>query len=817
MVAISPLQRKLLRDLSAARAQFGAVVLIIIFGVAAFVTTYESYQNLYISYERTYDRLSMADYWITVDYLPVRASRDMNKIPGVTAQGRIIGNVKIDLQLEGGQRVEGRVVSLPAETHPEINDVSVEMGSYFSPGGRREILVEKGFAEYHHLEPGDWLTLERGETKAPFRVAGVVVSPEYIWIAKSFQEPMPTAMTFGILFMPQSRAEALFGMNGLVNEINLILDEEADSQEALAAVKQVLHRYHIKRITEQNEPVAISTRKIDIVRGVRTAHMVERQDQPSHHLLKQDLDGFQQMSVLFPALFLSLAALAIYVLLSRLVEAQRVQIGLMRALGYSRLQVLGHYIGFALAVGLLGSVVGALVGHLVAGTLTSFYIGFLRIPYTVLRPQWSVVIIGIIIGTTVPLLAGILPAWSTSRLRPAEAMRPPPPPTAHRTLVELLLPFIPRLPSTLKLPLRNTFRNLRRSLFMATGVMSATAMILISLSFMDMMDWIVVTQFEKIQNYDARVIFQGIGSEATARYIEHLDGVSAGEAILEHPYRISLADEVHDTAIMGMEPDSTMYHLLTPQGDRVTVTEDGLLLPLPVRDQLGAELGDLLRLEPTVGTVGEAETHVAGIIDEPLGGRAYLPLDDAQDLLDLPGAATGVLLRFDGEPSPQLLKHIYDLPQVASIEFAGGLRDFIDEMMGFFWAFIGVMLAMSFGLGIAIIFNGVTVNVLERRREIAIMRAVGMSNRQLTAIITLENLGIALLGILIGLPAGYYIANYFMEQASTEMMSMPAIIYPRSYLIAALCSLVILLLSQLPPIRQVCRMSLPTATKDWSE
>lgn len=817
MVAISPLQRKLLRDLSAARAQFGAVVLIIIFGVAAFVATYESYQNLYISYEHTYDRLSMADYWITVDYLPVRATRDMNKIPGVTAQGRIIGNVKIDLKLAGGQRVEGRVVSLPAETHPEINDVSVEMGSYFSPGGRREILVEKRFAEYHHLEPGDWLTLERGETKAPFRVAGVVVSPEYIWIAKSFQEPMPTAMTFGILFMPQSRAEALFGMNGLVNEINLLLDEGADSQEALAAVKQVLHRYHIKRITGQNEPVAISTRKIDIVHGVRTAHMVERHDQPSHHLLKQDLDGFQQMSVLFPTLFLSLAALAIYVLLSRLVEAQRVHIGLMRALGYSRLQVLGHYIGFALAVGLLGSVIGALVGHLVAGTLTSFYIGFLRIPYTVLRPQWSVVIIGIIIGTIVPLLAGILPAWSTSRLRPAEAMRPPPPPAAHRTFVELLLPFIPRLPSTLKLPLRNTFRNLRRSLFMATGVMSATAMILVSLSFVDMMDWIVVTQFEKIQNYDARVIFQGIGSEATARYIERLDGVSAGEAILEHPYRISLADEVHDTAIMGMEPDSTMYHLLTPQGDRVRVTEDGLLLPLPVRDQLGAELGDLLRLEPTVGTVGEAETHVAGIIAEPLGSRAYLPLEDAQDMLDLPGAATGVLLRFDGEPSPQLLKRIYDLPQVASIEFAGSLREFIDEMMGFFWAFIGVMLAMSFGLGIAIIFNGVTINVLERRREIAIMRAVGMSNRQLTAIITLENLGIALLGILIGLPAGYYIANYFMEQASTEIMSMPAIIYPRSYLIAALCSLVILLLSQLPPIRQVCHMSLPTATKDWSE
>jgi putative ABC transport system permease protein len=817
MVAVSKLQRKLFRDLLEGKAQFGAVVIIIIFGITTFVATYESYQNLYLSYEDTYQRLSMADYWITVDYLPERAIREIDQIQGIDARGRIIRDIAIDLELESGQRVEGRVVSMPTEEHPGINDVIVTSGTYFSPGGRREILVENSFAEFHQLELGEWLTLEREGRKIPMRVMGTVSSPEYLWVAKSFQEPAAMPSTFGILFIPQTMAEEIFVMDGMVNEINLLGDENTDWEETLGQVRKVLNRYGIKRASSQNEPVPLDIRKIDIIQGVRTAFMVEREYQPSHHILKQDLDGFKQMSVLFPMLFLTLAAMAIYVLLNRLIESQRTQIGLMRALGYGKSRVLWHYISFALVIGLLGSIIGAILGHVLSGVFTGFYIGFLKIPYTVTQTQWTSVLIGIAIGVIIPLLAGVISAGSASRLRPAEAMRPPAPHAAHRTLLEILFPFMTKLPSLLKIPLRNAFRNPRRSLFMATGAMSATAMILVSMSFVDMMDWVWTTQFDRIQKYDARVIFQGIGSEATVHHIEQFQGVERAEAILEQPYRMKLGEEVQDSAIRGMEPGSIMYNLLDPDGNLIAVTDDGLLLPLPLRDQLGAQTGDLLYLEPIIGTVGETQIRVTGIVMEPMGGRAYLSLDDAQELLQLPGGATGALVNFAGNPSPELLKRIYKLPQVMSVEFASGLMEYFDEMMSFFWAFIGVMLAMSFGLGIAIVFNGVTVNVLERRREIAIMRAVGMNNRQLTVIITLENLFIAGLGLALGLPGGYYIAHYFMEQASTEMMSMPAVIYPRSFVIATIGTIIILLVSQLPAIRKVTTMSLPTVTKDWSE
>lgn len=196
-----------------------------------------------------------------------------------------------------------------------------------------------------------------------------------------------------------------------------------------------------------------------------------------------------------------------------------------------------------------------------------------------------------------------------------------------------------------------------------------------------------------------------------------------------------------------------------------------------------------------------------------------MPLEEAQKLFNLPGAATSVFVQFLGEPSPELLKRIYNLPEVASIEQVSAFKDYMDESMGAMYAMVGVMLALSFGLGLAIVFNGVTVNVLERRREIAIMRAIGMSDRQLTSIITMENLGISMIGILIGLPLGYQLAKYLIEAqtASMENMSYTAIIYPRSYLIAAVCSIIIMLLSQIPAIRRMTKMSLPTVTKDWSE
>ena len=820
MVAIPKLHLKLLRDIKTAKIQYGAVAFIIFLGITIFICGYEAYLNLDISYNAYFDRLNMGDYWVSVNEIDDRAVRQMNEIPGVTAIGRITGDVNIDMGRETGEKVAGRVISLPSDNYPDVNIVQIVSGGYFSPKFGREILVENHFADYHKIKPGDWLTIEQEGVKAKFKVMGVVVSPEYLWVTKSAQEPMPSPRTFGVFFMPESTAEELFGMDGKSSELILQVAPGFDRGQVLDKVKDILRRHYIGRMTSKDDPVKVRTREIDIIRGVRTAYMTQRKDLPSVQLLRQDLEGFSMLAFLFPLLFLTMASLSIYVLLSRLIESQRTQIGLMRAIGYSRLSILFHYMGFALVVGIAGSALGAIAGHLLANGLTETYVAQLNIPNIIIVTHWGVIIAGILIGTGIPLVAGLIPAWSTLSIQPAEAMRPSIPASGNRIIMRVLAFLLGPFPYVLKVPLRNIFRNVRRSLFMASGVASAVILILVSMSFVDAVESTFSMQFDVVQQYDAQVYLQGIGAASTAAYIGNLKGVKETEAILDMPYRIRYGNNTVDTSILGLPKDSSMYKLITPDGVPIDVVSDGVLLPFSFRERLGAQVGDTVQLEPLVGTVGETEKRLAGYIQTSMGARAFMPLREVQKLQHNLGAATGVFVKFDGPPSSELLKRMYDMPQVASVELVSDTRALMDEMIGFFWVMIGFMLMMGVTLGVAIIFNGVTINVLQRTREMAVMRAVGLGDFALVNMLSLENFLIGLVGIAMGIPLGRWVARLFMEasqRGAEDVFSIVLTILPRSYIIAVAVALVVLLISQIPALLQVYRQNLATVTKEWSE
>jgi putative ABC transport system permease protein len=492
----------------------------------------------------------------------------------------------------------------------------------------------------------------------------------------------------------------------------------------------------------------------------------------------------------------------------------------MRSIGYSTRSVLFHYLGFALIVGIAGSITGVIAGHLLANWLTENYVKQLNIPIIEIEAHWGALIAGLAVGILIPLLSGLLPAWATTRIQPAEAMRPPAPRTGNRFLMKGLMYLLRPFPYFIKMPVRNIFRNFRRSLFMATGVASAVILVLVAMSFVDMVDEAFSRQFGEIQRYDAMIHLQGRGAASNVSYIASMKGVSAAEPVLEAPYRIRYGDKKVDTSIMGLPQNSAMYHLVTQEGEPVDVSHDGILLPFSFKERLGAKPGDMLRLEPLVGTVGETDKRLDGYVWSYMGGRAFLPFREAQKLQRDYGAATGVMVTFQGTPDEELLKKIYHMPQVASVELSADFRKMMDEMMGFFWIMIGFMLMMGASLGAAIIFNGVTVNIMQRTREMATMRAVGLGDRMLTSMISLENILIGMLGVLAGIPAGRYVSEAFFNAMSTsaeDVISMTLTLSMRSYIIACGLALVILLVSQLPAILQIRAQNLATVTKEWSE
>lgn len=434
--------------------------------------------------------------------------------------------------------------------------------------------------------------------------------------------------------------------------------------------------------------------------------------------------------------------------------------------------------------------------------------------------HWGALSAGFATGILIPLAAGFLPAWSTMSIQPAEAMRPPAPSAGNRFVMRPLTFLLKPFPFYIKMPVRNVFRNFKRSLFMATGIASAIIMVIVAMSFVDAVDQLFERQYSVVQKYDALVHLQGNSAASNMSIIRHIAGVAEAEAVLDIPYRIRFGEKKVDSSIEGIPENSTMYNLITQDGNKVDVTSDGILLPFSYKDKLGAQVGDTLRLEPLTGTVGETDKKLAGYIWSYVGGRAYMPLRDVQKLQRDMGAATAIMIKFDGSQDSYTLKRIYDIPQVSSIEITADTIKQLNAQMGFFWAMIGIMLLMGTALGGAIIFNGVMVNITQRTREMATMRAVGLGDRMLSLMISLENMLIAVIGIAIGLPLGRLISQLFfnaMSRSAEDVISFTLVILPRSYIIAAIVAVAIMLLSQLPAILQITRQNLATVTKEYSE
>jgi putative ABC transport system permease protein len=528
-----------------------------------------------------------------------------------------------------------------------------------------------------------------------------------------------------------------------------------------------------------------------------------------------DLEEMGEFAEIFPLLFLIVGALATYIFLTRIVHNQRTQIGLMRAIGYSRRQVLLHYLGFALIIGLVGAVAGTIVGYLLSELVTRFYVGILGLPFTQVQVHWLAIEEGMMLGIIPCIIAGLIPAYTASRIKPAEAMRTPAPAAGRRLLIERLFPFLRRLSSLWKIPLRNVFRNRRRSLYTVIGVAFGISLVLVSAAFIDSIGYFLDLQFERIQRYDALVNFSPTQPQpaAVAAEVAGWEEVESAEPVLKVPVRLLLGDEAYSTMMIGLPTDSELYGLYSTSGESVHVEEHGVLLGSALESTLGTRVGDLITV---VSPNDVTQVVVAGFVQQPMGSFAFSSLDWAQGLVGGEPVVSGVMLDLAPGGMDSIRERAYGLPGTASVELTSESNDRVVELMGFISNMMWIMLAFGAVLALAIVFTTVTVNNLERRREIATMRTLGQGKGRIASMITVENLALGLIGVLPGLPLGYFLAVYLFRLFQTDAMTFYLRIAPTTYLWTAALVMAIMLLSQVPSIRHLNRLELARVIKEQS-
>ena len=783
---MSPINMKLWRDLGRHRAQFIAVAVTIFLGVAMFAASYDSYSNLDASYAATFSEYRFANLTLVGGDAGALESAIIGQAGVESTEVRTTADVPFHVD---EIKLLGRMVGIPGDRESTVNQLDLVSGSTLAVSGTDEVLVEEHMANHFGLEAGDTFSVLAGDRWVEVSVAGVVISPEYIWPARSRNEIITTPDNFGVVFADQ---EWLTQIAGPANEVAVYF-ADGDGNEALEAdLLDTGSQY-----------------------GALTAY--SRDEQASNAALSEDIKGFEEIAVFFPLMFLSAAAMAAYVMISRMVHAQRPLIGVLLANGVSRRQVLRHYLGFGLVPGLLAALPGVVVGMLLARTITKAYTSILSIPVTVVEFYPATLVIGVAFGLVAAVTASLAPALVASRIQPASAMRGESQIRVTKSSVfERFVPPVRGLPLRWRMALRGIERSPRRTFYTVLGVVLSLMLVLVSWGMIDTVQHLFAQQFDEIEREDATVYFaRPIGSEEVASFAAAPE-VDRIEPMIQLPVSIKSDTATFDTALVSLGIDTQLHRFRDAEGGWTHLPDMGLLLGVAARDELGIETGDEVTVVvPLAGT--EITETVAGFVDEPLGTLAYISTERLNELAGYEIPATAALVAYaEGTDGVSARAALTELPAVAAFDDAEAMRQMMTDFMSLFYLFVGVMLLFGSAMAFALIFNSMSVNIAERKREVATLLAVGMERKTISRLITAENLLVAVIGIPFGLVVGYYGSKMAMKSFESDMFAFDLYIKPVTYFIASAAILVVALISQWPGLRAIRKLSISTIVKERS-
>jgi putative ABC transport system permease protein len=758
-VKVSAIDRKLLRDLREMWAQALAIAFVILAGVATYVAMTSVMDALQRSLSTYYAEYAFADGFATVRRAPESVADRLRTVPGVgRVQTRVTAGV--NLEVPGfDEPVSGLLVSLPEGEQPALNRVFLRVGRLPEAGRVDDVLLNESFAEAHGLEPGDRLTAIVNGRRRSLRVTGIALSPEFLMQLQpgSF---FPDPERYGVLWMGRQALAAAYDMEGAFNDVVFTLAPGALLEDVLDRVDQVLARY-----------------------GGQGAY--GREDQPSHFLIHEEFRSLQGMATMLPTIFLGVAAFLLNIVVTRLVSLQREQIAVLKAFGYRDRDVGLHYLKLVLAIAFVGVVAGSALGGWLGSLMGGLYLEYYRFPSLAYRVGPDVVLVAMALTTGAALVGAVFAVRRAVRLPPAEAMRPAPPARFRPTLVERL-----GLRDLFDQPTRMILRSLERqpvkSLLTVIGIGSSCAILVMGLFWQDTFDYIVQVQYGLSQREDVTVSFVEPTSERAVYELASLTGVRHAEAFRSVPVRLRYGHRTHRTSIEGIPADHYLRRLLDTDLEPIPIPEGGIVLSEHLGQLLGAGLGDEITVEVLEGARTTTTVPVVGLAQQFLGVAAYMDLGAVNRLVRSGRAISGAFLMIDPLHQDRLMDELRERPRVAAITSQErAIQAYYESSAASILTFTLILSLFAGVIAFGVVYNSARIALSERDRELASLRVLGFTRREVAYILLGELALLVLLALPVGSVLGALVSSWVAEATQTEMYRFPLVLRRGTFAMAA--------------------------------
>ena len=757
------LDRKLVRDLRAIWAQALTIALVIACGTGGFIGSFATYESLMDARDTYYRDARFADLFAYVKRAPESVGDELRALPGVAVvQTRLVWDVQLDVP-GVVQPVMGRFIGVaPREFERGLNGLQLRAGRLPAAGERDTVVINESFARARGLGPGSMLTAVLNGRLQTFTVTGVALSPEFIFATR--EGAMPDDQWFGVVWTDRERLAASLSMQGAFNAVSVRLLPGASESAVLAEMDRRLARY-----------------------GSRGAF--SREWQISHRIITQELGQWQVMGSVLPSFFLAVSVFVLNIVMSRLVTTQRDQVAALKAMGYSTAQVRLHYLELAAVIVALGLVLGIGVGWWMGTAVTGLYAGFFHFPsYRFALPPDVVAL-----AWAITIAAGMAGTWyavhATVSLSPAQAMRPAAPPEFRATLMERLglgrvLGVVPKMIA------RSFERRPLRATVTVLGVAGSVAVLISGIWWRDAMDYLVDISFFAAQPADVQIGFVEPQAPRVVHDIRHLPGVMQAEGTRALPVKAVAGHRSVRTALQGVGPQPLLRRFLDAQGRPIPMPPNGVVMSQRLAQRLRLGTGDVVTLELLEGEPRQVELTLVGTVDDLMGQAAYVDLDELHRIAGDGPRVSGAFVTIDPRQRDEFMRATKRLPGVAFVwAKQATLQSFRDTSQRNLLFFTSILTAFAATIAVGVVYNSARIALAERAWELATLRVLGLSKREVSSIL-LGELAIELVVALpIGYVLGYLLAALLVAFTHPDTFRIPLIIWPRTYAYAGLTML----------------------------
>lgn len=573
---------------------------------------------------------------------------------------------------------------------------------------------------------------------------------------------------------------------------------QADYEEGLQTFNEEKQDAE-REIEEAQQELDDALEELDTL-GAPTYYLNVRHDNGQLVEFEDNAERMSDLATIFPVVFFLIAALVTLTTVTRMIEEQRVEMGTLKALGYTDRDIQKKYYLYALSATLVGAIFGLVLGYtLLPKVIFNAYQILYNLPPLALDFYWSFTLISF----AVALFSSLVTAWYVLRkdlkTTPAILMRPKAPKSGKRILVERITPLWRRMNFMQKVTARNLFRYKQRMLMTVIGISGCAALIITGFGLKGAVEGIVDLQFGRVMNYEAVVALDSEASaaekEAYRNIIDENETIEASLMVYQETLDANKTDVTPQDVTMFVPENPAELNQFVQlknrtSGESFDLAEDGAIITEKLAALFEVEQGDELTL--TTADDDALTVTVGGVIENYAGHYLYLSPDSYEDALNITPEYNAELLKYPYSEAfeAELSEDLSDSDYVITTSYNQSMLNLFEDSMASLNIVVVVLIVAAAGLAFIVLYNLTNINVSERIRELSTIKVLGFYDNEVTMYIYRENIILTLMGIVVGGLFGRLLHIFVLDTASMDNMMFNPSLDWTSYLYAAILTMV---------------------------